>query len=156
MGRSGWSTSPTSPSSPGSPTSDPEDFGQLVPTKNGDQVMLRRFDGKVWQPAIAVTGERQDVWRPTVAVDGKGVVWVAWAQQIDGNWEILRRTYTPPRSGTGEGTWSEIVQVTKGAGVRFPRGCRDRRGRDHLARLARLAQGQLRDPGSSQKTGAAE
>ena len=97
----------------------PEDFGQLVPTKHGDQIMLRRFDGKAWKPAIAVTGERQDVWRPTVAVDGQGVVWVAWAQPIDGNWEILRRTYTPPRSGDGEGTWSETVQVTRAPGSDF-------------------------------------
>jgi hypothetical protein len=97
----------------------PEDFGLLTPTKNGDQIMLRRFDGKAWQPAIAVTGERQDVWRPTVAVDGKGVVWVAWAQPIDGNWEILRRTYTPPRAGTGEGTWSETVQLTRMPGSDF-------------------------------------
>ena len=131
----------------------PEDFGLLAPTKNGDQILLRRFDGKAWQPAIAVTGERQDVWRPTVAVDGKGVVWVAWAQQIDGNWEIFRRTYTPPRSGDGEGTWSEIVRVTERAGVRFPRRRRDRRGRDRLARLARLAQGQLRDPGRGPEGG---
>ena len=97
----------------------PEDFDQLVPTKNGDQVMLRRFDGKAWQPAIAVTGERQDVWRPTVAVDGQGVVWVAWAQPIDGNWEILRRTYTPPRAGDTAGMWSEIVQVTRAPGSDF-------------------------------------
>ena len=99
----------------------PEDFGLLTPSKNGDQILLRRYDPKAqaWQPAIEVTGERLDVWRPTVAVDGKGVVWVAWAQPIDGNWEIVRRTYTPPRSGEGDGTWSDLVQVTRSPGSDF-------------------------------------
>jgi hypothetical protein len=94
----------------------PEDFALLTPTKNGDQILLRRFDGKAWQPAMPVTPERQDVWRPTVTVDGKGVVWVAWAQPFDGNWEIVRRTYTPPHAGAGEGTWSEPVRVTNAPG----------------------------------------
>jgi hypothetical protein len=97
----------------------PEEFGRLTPTKNGDQIVLRRFDGKAWWPAIAVTGEQQDVWRPTVAVDGKGVVWVAWAQPFDGNWEIVRRTYTPPSAGNGEGMWSEVVRVTNAPGSDF-------------------------------------
>jgi hypothetical protein len=97
----------------------PTEFGLLTPTTNGDQILLRRFDGKAWQPAMPVTPERQDVWRPTVAVDGRGVVWVAWAQPVAGNWEIFRRTYTPPRSGDGGGTWSETVQVTRAAGSDF-------------------------------------
>jgi hypothetical protein len=99
----------------------PEDFRLLTPTKHGDQIMLRRFDGKAWQPAVAVTDERMDVWRPTVAVDGNGVVCIAWAQPMDGDrdWEIVRRTYTPPGSGDGEGTWSDVVRVTRAPGSDF-------------------------------------
>jgi hypothetical protein len=97
----------------------PEDFRLLTPTRNGDRIMLRRFDGKAWQPAIAVTDERMDVWRPTVAVDDKGVVWVAWAQPMEGDWEIVRRTYTPPAPGEAEGKWSDIVRVTRAPGSDF-------------------------------------
>ena len=97
----------------------PEKFELLTPTKHGDQIMLRRFDGKAWQPAIAVTEKRQDVWRPAVAVDGKGAVRVAWAQPIDGDWEIVHRTYTPPRSGDGEGSWSDVVRDTRAPGSDF-------------------------------------
>src|SRR5262249_6469667 len=44
---------------------------------------------------------------------------VAWAQPFDGNWEIVRRTYTPPRSGEKEGTWSDVVRVTNAKGSDF-------------------------------------
>jgi len=98
----------------------PKDFDdRLVPKKHGDRIRLRRFDGKTWQPALDVTEGGLDVWRPTVAVDGKGVVWIAWAQQVDGDWEIFRRSYTPPGAGGGEGTWSDVVRVTRGAGSDF-------------------------------------
>src|SRR5262249_34478324 len=96
-----------------------EDFDSLVPRKNGDRVRLRRFDGKAWQPPIDVTDGGLDVWRPTVAVDGKGVVWVAWAQQREGDWEIYRRGYTPPGPKGGDGKWSDIVRVTDAPGSDF-------------------------------------
>ncbi len=96
-----------------------KDFDKLVPTKHGDKIRLRRFDGKAWQPAIDVTEGGLDVWRPTIAVDGDGVVWIAWAQQVKGDWEIFRRTYTPPGPKGGEGTWSDVVRVTHGEGSDF-------------------------------------
>ncbi|MDR3637299.1 MAG: hypothetical protein P4L84_26080 [Isosphaeraceae bacterium] len=93
-------------------------FDTLVPTKNGDRIELRRFDGKTWRPALNVTEGGLDVWRPTVAVDGQGVVWVAWAQQLDGDWDIFTRRYTPGRAG-GDGSWSDISRVTKTKGSDF-------------------------------------
>ena len=93
---------------------DRAEFDRLVPTKHGDRVELRRFDGKTWHPALNVTGKGLDVWRPTVAVDGRGVVWVAWAQQVDGDCEIFARRYTP-----GDGTWSDIARVTNAKGSDF-------------------------------------
>jgi hypothetical protein len=93
-------------------------FEELEPKGNGDQILLRRFDGKVWQPPLDVTGEELRVWRPTVAVDGKGDVWVAWSQQIDGDWEIFYRRYTPPK-GDGAGKWSDPVRLTRAAGSDF-------------------------------------
>jgi hypothetical protein len=93
-------------------------FEELEPRDNGDQVLLRRFDGKVWHPPLEVTGEGLHVWRPTVAVDGKGDVWVAWSQQIDGDWEIFYRRYTPSKDGSA-GKWSDIVRLTRAAGADF-------------------------------------
>ncbi|HEY7428471.1 MAG TPA: hypothetical protein VH682_29835 [Gemmataceae bacterium] len=94
-------------------------FEELEPKDNGDQILLRRFDGKVWHPALDVTGEGLRVWRPTVAVDGRGDVWVAWSQQIDGDWEILYRRYTPPAKDGDAGKWSEIVRLTHVPGADF-------------------------------------
>jgi hypothetical protein len=94
-------------------------FGLLEPKGNGDRIRLRRYDGKAWEPAMDVTDKGLDLWRPAVAVDGKGAVWIAWAQQVEGDWEIFRRTYTPPGKGGGEGTWSEIVRVTRTPGTDF-------------------------------------
>lgn len=95
-----------------------DDFGKLVPTKNGDRIELRRFDGKTWHPALNVTDKGLDVWRPTVAVDGQGVVWLAWAQQLDGDWEIYTRRYTPGK-GDAAGSWSDVTRVTNTKGSDF-------------------------------------
>ncbi len=92
----------------------PADFDKaLVPTKNGDQIWLRRHDGATWSAAEAVTGPRLDVWRPAVAVDGKGDVHIAWAQQVDGNWDIYRRKRTPA------GAWTDIERITRSPGSDF-------------------------------------
>jgi hypothetical protein len=96
-----------------------EDFDSLVPTKNGDTIRLRKFDGKTWHPAIDVTAGGLDVWRPTVGVDGQGTVWVAWAQQIDGDWEIFRRGYKPAGPDGRQGTWSDVVRMTSAKGSDF-------------------------------------
>jgi len=93
-------------------------FESLEPNGNGDQIRLMRFDGKAWQPAIAVTASGLDVWRPAVAVDGTGRVVVAWSQQVDGDWEIFYRIYTPPQA-SAKGTWSDIVRLTRAPGCDF-------------------------------------
>jgi hypothetical protein len=95
------------------------DFDQLVPTGNGDQVLLMRFDGKTWYPPLEVSAPGLSAWRPTVTVDGKGVVWVAWSQQVDGDWEIFHRRYTPPTQANAKGQWSDIVRVTQAPGADF-------------------------------------
>src|SRR2546425_7699226 len=70
-------------------------FDELVPKANGDQIRLKKFDGKSWSPAIDVTDTGLTIWRPAVTVDKNGAVHIAWAQQVDGNWDIYHRTYTP-------------------------------------------------------------
>jgi hypothetical protein len=98
----------------------PADFDAiLVPKHHGDRIRLMRFDGKLWQPPIDVTGPELDVWRPTVAIDGQGAVCVAWSQRVDGDWEIFERTFDPPRNGASEGRWSDAVRLTRAPGTDF-------------------------------------
>ncbi len=95
------------------------DFDSLVPTGNGDTVLLVRFDGKEWSPALEVSESGISAWRPTVTVDGKGNVLVAWSQQVDGNWEIFHRRYTPPSQTNPRGEWSKITRLTNSPGSDF-------------------------------------
>ncbi len=44
---------------------------------------------------------------------------VAWAQQLEGDWEIFARAYSPPGKDEDAGTWGPIVQVTKAKGSDF-------------------------------------
>jgi hypothetical protein len=89
-------------------------FEELVPSGNGDQVLLTRLEGRSWQPPLEVTGPGLDVHRPAVAVDGQGRVCVAWGQQVDGDWEIFYRHYAPAQR-----QWSEIVRLTRSPGADF-------------------------------------
>ncbi len=94
-------------------------FETLVPSKNGDRIVLRRFQGSAWQPPIDVTPPGLDVWRPTVAVAGDGNVFVAWAQQVEGNWDIYTRRFTPPEKPGGEGAWTKTLRLTEDKGSDF-------------------------------------
>ena len=87
------------------------DFGTFVPKGNGDQIFLVHFDGKAWSAPMPVTDPLLDLWKPTVTVDGKGRVWVAWSQQVDGNWDVYRRCYDP-----AAGQWSAIERMTTDSG----------------------------------------
>jgi hypothetical protein len=93
-------------------------FDELVPRDHGDCIRLVQFDGQTWYPPIDVTKQNIDVWRPTVSVDGKGRVVVAWAENIDGNWEIMCRRFTPPGKDS-KPEWSDAVKVTKTPGSDF-------------------------------------
>jgi hypothetical protein len=90
-------------------------FDSLVPTRNGDVIRLRHFDGTIWRPAVDVTEGGLDVWRPAVSVDGQGKVWVAWAEQIQGDWEIRARAYSP----AAEPRWGNPVRISNTKGSDF-------------------------------------
>ena len=94
-------------------------FEALEPRGNGDRIRLMQFDGQNWHAPLDATEGGLDLWRPTIAVDHQGVVWLAWGQPVDGNWEIFSRRYTPPKAGALEGKWSKIVRVTNAAGSDF-------------------------------------
>ena len=97
-------------------------FDLLEPHGHGDGIRLMQFDGTSWHAPIDVAEakleaglvpERLDVWRPVIAVDGQGIVWIVWAQAVDGNWDIYSRRYTPPRAGMPRGKLSATERITK-------------------------------------------
>lgn len=71
-----------------------KDFAKLKTPTGGDQILVRRFSGGTWGPAVAVTEAGADLYRPAIAIDGQGRPWVFWAQNIGwpngrANFEIL-------------------------------------------------------------------
>ena len=87
-------------------------FDSLVPRNNGDRIYLVHYDGRQWSAPREVTEGLSDVWRPSVAVDGKGVVWVAWSEQREGNWDVYRRRFDPKKE-----SFTPIERVTKDPGA---------------------------------------
>lgn len=88
------------------------DFATLVPKGNGDQVFLVHFDGKSWSAPLPVTEPLLDIWKPSVTVGDGGRVWVAWSQQVDGNWDVYRRRFDP-----ADKEWSAVQRVTTDRGA---------------------------------------
>ncbi|HEX3655041.1 MAG TPA: hypothetical protein VHV55_04510 [Pirellulales bacterium] len=88
-------------------------FDALVPKGNGDQILLMRFDGKQWHAALAVTPPGRDVWRPKIAMVGNEIG-IAWAEPVDGDWEIMSRRYDPAKD-----RWSPVTRVTDAPGTDF-------------------------------------
>jgi len=88
------------------------DFETLVPKGNGDQIRLVKFDGHQWSAPMPVTEPLLDLWKPTVAIGGAGRVWIAWSQNVSGNWDIYRRNYDP-----AENRWSPVERVTSEPGA---------------------------------------
>jgi hypothetical protein len=90
-------------------------FDSLVIKGNGDRIKLRKLVGAEWSASeIDVTDGGLDVWRPSVAVDGRGVVWVVWAEQVGGNWDIYARSYDPKVEALGE-----RIRITNSVGPDF-------------------------------------
>ena len=69
-----------------------------------------------WAPAFDATDAGLDIWRPAITVDGKGLVHLAWAQQVDGNWDIYHRTYNPAVKSE---PFSKITRLTTHQGADF-------------------------------------
>ena len=88
------------------------DFRTFFPTGNGDQIRLVKFDGKQFSAPLPVTEPLLDLWKPTVAVGGAGRVWIAWSQNVGGNWDIYRRNFDPAAN-----QWSPIERVTSDPGA---------------------------------------
>lgn len=77
-------------------TKAPDDFAFLAKPAGGDVVWLRtKMGDDAWSEPRAVTeGAGGDVYKCAVAVDGKNRVWVFWAENKGGNFDIWARAWS--------------------------------------------------------------
>ncbi|HJZ94866.1 MAG TPA: DUF3604 domain-containing protein [Candidatus Solibacter sp.] len=86
-----------------------QDFERLKEPTGGDQVLLRKYSGGTWGPALAITEPGLDLYRTAVAIDGKQRTWVFWSQNNGGNFDIFARSVTGGSPGP-------VIQISKDAG----------------------------------------
>ncbi len=77
-----------------------------------DVVKVRRRIGSEWQPAEIITPTAGDFLKTATTVTPDGILWVSWAAQIDGNFDIYARIFDGER-------WSPIRRLTKAEGADF-------------------------------------
>lgn len=65
--------------------------------KEGNEVMVRRHDGKSWSSPQPLTSGPADVFQVRVAGS-----WAVWAEQVKGNWDLYGRRFDGKSWGTTE------------------------------------------------------
>lgn len=76
-----------------------------------DEIRLSKHDDKGWHTFTTVPGGSGDLWRPQIAIDGQGLLWVAWSQQVDGNFDIYARALDDKQD-----TWLDTVRLSSDPG----------------------------------------
>lgn len=73
--------------------------------RNADQIRVRRRVGTEWQDPIVVSPRSGDYLKTAIAIQPDGRVWVAWAAQVDGNFDVFARSWQA-------GDWDPVVRLT--------------------------------------------
>ena len=73
--------------------------------RGADSVVARRRSGGEWLPPMAVSARDGDYLKTALAVQPDGRVWIAWAAQSDGNFDIYARNWL-------DGRWSPVQRIT--------------------------------------------
>ena len=90
---------------------EPADMTFLAKAPGGDQLWLRAMKGRQPGEPIAVTPQGRDIYKSAVAVDGKGIVWIFWAENSGyqafpnnppPNFDIFARSLNPEGNKLGE------------------------------------------------------
>ncbi len=72
-------------------------------------IFARALENGRWAEPVRVTESAGDYHKPAITVDEAGNVWVAWAAQAAGNWDIFGRRH-------GRSGWSRIERWTEHQG----------------------------------------
>jgi hypothetical protein len=75
-----------------------------------DQIRLSKYD-QGWRTFTIVPGVSGDVWRPQIAADRRGFIWVVWAQQVAGNFDVYARALDE-----GQNRWLETIRLSSDPG----------------------------------------
>ncbi len=73
--------------------------------KGADQIKARRRSGGQWQDIVTVSPRAGDFLKTSIAIRPDGRVWIAWAAQVDGNFDLYARTWH-------DGRWDPVAQLT--------------------------------------------
>jgi hypothetical protein len=94
---------------------EPADLSYLAKESGGDQLWLRAQKNGTWSEPVAITPGHGDLYKCNVTVDGKGKVWLFWAEnknwpkQDVANFEIWARSYD-------NGKLSEPINISENPG----------------------------------------
>ena len=85
----------------------PANYDWLGRPTGGDQIFLMQYSKskRTWTTPIAVSESGQDIMRTAVAVDGQNRVWVFWAANRDGNFDLYAKYLA-------QGKWSSLQRLT--------------------------------------------
>ncbi len=75
-------------------------------TAGTTQILARRWEKNAWGAVERVTESAGDYHKPAVTIDDQGVVWVAWAAQWEGNWDIYGRRRAASGAWGGTERWT--------------------------------------------------
>ena len=73
--------------------------------KGADQVRARRRSGSEWQNVVTVSPRAGDFLKASIAIQPDGRVWIAWAAQVDGNFDVYTRSWQDDR-------WDPVERLT--------------------------------------------
>jgi len=73
-----------------------------------NEVIARRFDGRMWEAPKKVSTDHGDIFLVKSARDGKGNVWFTWSAQVNGNWDLYARSWDGR-------SWSGVERLTEDA-----------------------------------------
>lgn len=77
----------------------------------GDAILAAKVEDPN-APPILLSGPTGDHWRPAMCKDGRGRLWVTWAQCDRGKWDIWGKYMS-------DGHWSDAIRLTRGTGNDF-------------------------------------
>ena len=118
-----------SKATPGIMPEEPRNFDFLARPVGGDQIRIMHYSKSTrkWSAPEDVSAVKQDIMRTAVAVDGKKRVWVFWAANHAGNYDIIAKYRL-------QGKWSDELRLTSDSGTDLnPVAATDSQGRVWVA-----------------------